>query len=187
MDKNKETHSNLKQSPEAASRKIYYTLKWNLKKQNNMNYYQQHVSLGQIHARKIIVNWINHKPLDCETSTLQHPFSKQIQTRTSQNPAETLYSKCNRPEEKHKKTKLQMTYNNIIFSYAKESSAQRLSHRVPGLAQSTVSLCDSSTSCSAERHRAVICPWAGRPRPRPCREAAEVLEEEASLCVRLSL
>ena len=34
--------------------------------------------------------------------------------------------------------------------------------------------------------RAVICPWAGRPGQRPCREAAEVLEEEASLCVRLS-
>lgn len=40
----------------------------------NMNYYQQYVSLAKIHACKVIINGNNHKPLYCENSTLQDPL-----------------------------------------------------------------------------------------------------------------
>lgn len=38
--------------------------------EENMTYYQQHVSLAQIQPHKMIINQNNHEALYCETSTL---------------------------------------------------------------------------------------------------------------------
>lgn len=54
MDKNKEIDNNLKQSPLVKTARTKHILRAEIKseKQNNMNYYQQHVALAQRHARK---------------------------------------------------------------------------------------------------------------------------------------
>lgn len=55
---------------------------------NNINHYQKHVTLTQIHSLKSIINWIHHKPV-CFETLHWHPGWHQ---RPSRDPAETLHS-----------------------------------------------------------------------------------------------
>lgn len=54
--------------------------------EENMTYYQQHVSLAQIQPHKMIINRNNHEALYCETSTLHSSKHGRDQRRRPETP-----------------------------------------------------------------------------------------------------
>lgn len=54
--------------------------------EENMTYYQQHVSLAQIQPHKMIINRNNHEVLYCETSTLHSSKHGRDQRRRRETP-----------------------------------------------------------------------------------------------------
>ena len=87
MDKNKEIDNNLKQTPLVKTAGRKYIKHFNLK--NNINHYQKHVTLTQIHSLKGIINWNQHKPVCFETL---HSVAPRMTPETQQRPSHSQWS-----------------------------------------------------------------------------------------------